>query len=281
MDKFKGILICTDLDGTLLKNNKTVSRENLEAIEYFKSEGGFFTFITGRMPFFVGGIYNEVKPNVPFGCINGGGLFDGAAQKYLWTAKIDERVGELIFAVDKTFCNVGIQVNTFFKTHYCKDCSAMKNFRKIVGVKDEFCDFDSSYDTIKDPIAKIIFASDYEDELLGVANLLKSHPLADNFILVRSEKTLFEILPKGAGKGTAFKKLAEYLNIEPQKGFAVGDYDNDISMIKAAGVGIAVSNASEGALAAADFVTVSNEENAIAKIICEIEGNTFFERDKI
>ena len=52
MAKFDGILICTDLDGTLLKKDKTVSRENLDAIEYFKANGGYFTYVTGRMPFF-------------------------------------------------------------------------------------------------------------------------------------------------------------------------------------------------------------------------------------
>ena len=46
MGKFDGILICTDLDGTLLKNDKSVSEENLRAIEYFKREGGRFTFVT-------------------------------------------------------------------------------------------------------------------------------------------------------------------------------------------------------------------------------------------
>ena len=70
--KFDGILICTDLDGTLYKNDKSISPKNCEAIEYFKQEGGLFTFVTGRMPFFVSNIYETVEPNVPFGCINGG-----------------------------------------------------------------------------------------------------------------------------------------------------------------------------------------------------------------
>ena len=52
MKKFEGCLICTDLDGTLFRSDKTVSKENIDAIEYFKSEGGYFTFVTGRMPFF-------------------------------------------------------------------------------------------------------------------------------------------------------------------------------------------------------------------------------------
>ena len=73
MKKFEGILFCTDLDGTLLRSDKTLSKRNLEAIEYFKSEGGLFTFVTGRMPCTALNLYNTVKPNAPIGCINGGG----------------------------------------------------------------------------------------------------------------------------------------------------------------------------------------------------------------
>ena len=76
MKKFEGILICTDLDGTLLRDDKSISAKTLEKIEYFKSEGGYFTFITGRMPFFVKNIYDLINPNAPFGCINGGGIYD-------------------------------------------------------------------------------------------------------------------------------------------------------------------------------------------------------------
>ena len=52
MGIFDGILICTDLDGTLLANDKSISDENLRAIEYFKENGGYFTFVTGRTPFY-------------------------------------------------------------------------------------------------------------------------------------------------------------------------------------------------------------------------------------
>ena len=85
------------------------------------------------------------------------------------------------------------------------------------------------------------------------------------------EKALYEILPKGISKGSVLPKLAEYLGIDMRRTVAVGDYNNDISMLKSAGVGIAVANATPEAKAAADFVTVSNEENAIAKIISDIE----------
>ena len=70
--------------------------------------------------------------------------------------------------------------------------------------------------------------------------MLKEHPDSDRFNFIRSERTLFEILPKGVNKGLAVKRLANYLNIDVKRTIAVGDYDNDASMLRAAGCGIAV-----------------------------------------
>ena len=56
---------------------------------------------------------------------------------------------------------------------------------------------------------------------------------------------------------------------------AIGDYDNDVGMLKAAGTGIAVANASKFALEAADCVTVSNEEHAIAEVIYGLESGKY------
>ena len=153
MGKFDGILICTELDGTLLRNDSTISVENLNAIEYFKQEGGIFTFITGRMPFFVSDIYNRVKPNAPFGCVNGGGLYDYHKHEYIWKSVMPASVVELIKCVDEKFPDVGIQVNTFYRTYFCKENQTMKNFRKITNLPNLIC----HYSEVKESIAKIIF----------------------------------------------------------------------------------------------------------------------------
>lgn len=267
MGKFDGILLCSDLDGTLLNSQHIISDKNKKAIEYFKSEGGLFTFVTGRMPFFVSDIYDCVNPNAPFGCVNGGGLYDGSAQKYVWTADMDSGVFDLVRNVDEKLPNVGIQVNTYDKVYFCKDNEVMVAFRKITKVENAVRD----YNEIDEPIAKIVFGSDSDDEIAELERLLKTNSISDRFDFIRSEKTLYEILPKGIGKGNAVTMLAKLLQIDDNKTIAVGDYNNDISMFKAAGVGIAVANACEDALAAADCVTVSNDENAIAEIIYNLE----------
>lgn len=267
MGKFDGLLICTDLDGTLLRNDKTVSLENREAIAYFKQEGGYFTFVTGRMPFFVSYALDAVKPNAPFGCVNGAGLYDAAKEEYVWTATMPDNVIALVQHIDEHFPHVGIQVNAFCKTYFCKENQTMANFRKVTGLENIVCD----YHNVHEPIAKIVFGSESEDEIQNIEKALKSHPLAGHFDFIRSEKTLYEILPKGICKGTSIVKLCDHLNVDISKSIAIGDYNNDISMFRAAGTGIAVSNACEEALKAADFVTVSNEEHAIAKVIYDLE----------
>lgn len=271
MGKFNGILICTDLDGTLLRNDGTISTENLNAIEYFKQEGGIFTFITGRMPFFVSHIYNAVKPNAPFGCINGGGLYDYIKQGYVWNSTIPKDVVGLIEFVDENFYDIGIQVNTFYKTYFCKENQTMRIFRERTNLPNII----RNYNEIKEPIAKIVFGSESEAEILRLNKIITKHPLAKYFDFIRSEETLFEILPKGIGKGTAIQKLVQYLNIDINKTIAIGDYNNDISMFKIAKIGIAVSNACKAALVAADYITVSNEEHAVAKVIYDLEKQKY------
>lgn len=267
MKKFEGILLCTDLDGTLLRNDKTVSKENLRAIEYFKQEGGLFTFVTGRMPFFVSNIYETVEPNVPFGCINGGGLYDHRAQRYVWTQTMPHSVLEMVAYADERITDLGIQVNTFEHVYFCKENDAMAEFRRITGLPNLAC----HYSAIKEPIAKIVFGDFCEESLHHLKELLDSHPMAGDFDFIRSEKTLYEILPKGIGKGAALKKLADFLRVDLSKTIAVGDYNNDVSMIRAAKLGVAVANACPDAKESADYVTVSNEEHAIARIIEELE----------
>ena len=271
MGKFDGILICTDLDGTLYRNDKTISEENRCAIEYFKREGGYFTFITGRLPYYSMDAYNLARPNVPFGCINGGGVYDGATDRYVWLCEISHDVVQLIACVDARFKGIGIQLCCFDKTYFSEENEMTEKFRKRTGLPNYIC----SYRDIKEPMGKIIFSSEDSDELTAIEETVKAHPLADKFDFVRSERTLFEILPKGVDKGLALKKLAEYLKLDIGQTIAIGDFDNDVGMLKAAKLGVAVSNASREALAAADAVTVSNEEHAIADVIYGLESGKY------
>ena len=272
MKKFDGLLICTDLDGTLLGSDGRVSKENLEAIEYFKDKGGAFTYVTGRLPCCVAGIYDMIKPNVPMGVINGGGIYDYSAGKYLRKKELSSEVMELVELAERNVEGIGIQVNTFETVYFSQENSAMEWFRRVTGMPNVV----RHYRAVDEPIAKIVFGDKRVEAIEQLMKLLKTHPLSEKFDFIRSEKALYEILPKGANKGCIIPQLCEIIGISPEKTVAVGDYNNDVSMLRAAHIGIAVANAVPEAKAAADRITVSNDEHALARIIHDIEAGEIF-----
>ena len=267
MKKFEGMLFCTDLDGTLYSDDKQVSKENLQAIEYFKSEGGYFTFITGRVPKTSEAICRTIQPNAPFGCMNGGAIYDPQKERYLWSLTLPEKALELVKCVDLELPEIGIQFNTEDAVLFYKDNEALKRFREITGRPLIPC----SYEQLKQPLLKVVFAHFDDRQIAATEELLNRHPDAEKYDFIRSERALYELLPKGASKGAALCKLAELLGIDIANTVAVGDFNNDVSMIQAAGIGYAVENAVAEAKAVADRMTVSNNHHAIAAIVEELE----------
>ena len=267
MGKFDGMLFCTDLDGTLYRTDGTVSRENLDAIRYFKAEGGLFTFITGRVPMTSREICRIIQPNAPFGCVNGGGIYDPVTDTFLWKTTLPAEAIELIAFVEERLPEIGIQVNTEQDVYFSRDNPAMEWFRQVTGMPPLM----RHYRDIPEPMLKVLFAHDDEAMLDEAARLLDSHPEAPNYDFIRSEKILYELLPKGVSKGNVLMKMAELLGIDPKNTVAVGDYENDVSMIQAAGIGYAVANARPAVKAVADRMTVSNDDHAIAAIVNERE----------
>lgn len=269
--KFEGVLFCTDLDGTLYSGDKTISKENLDAIEYFKSEGGLFTFITGRVPQVSKEICEIINPNAPYGCVNGAGIYSAEEDKYLWNMSLPDSAVDLVKEVDEKLPEIGIQFNTRDQILFKKFNNAMEYFRKVTGCPDLRC----NYEDLEEPILKVVLAHEDEAQILALVKFLNEHPKARLYDFIRSERRFYEILPKGASKGGLLKKLSELLGINPARTIAVGDYNNDVSMIKEAGLGFAVSNAVKEAKDAADYITVSNNESAIAAIIHGIDCGKF------
>lgn len=267
MGKFDGILIATDLDGTLLRGDKSISRENLSAIEYFKENGGIFTIVTGRPLVIIGEVYDIVRPNAPIGCFNGGGVYDMQKGEYVFSHPLERDALILIEYVENLMPDMSIQVCGFKNSYFCKMNDAMERHRITANFPDLRC----HYKDVKEDISKVLFAHSDEAQLFKLRDILKSHPLAEKFDFIRSDAEYFEILPKGMSKGENLSEIARVMGIDVKKTIGVGDNDNDVSMIERAGVGIAVANASDSAKKAADIITVSNEENAIEKVIKDLD----------
>ena len=101
--------------------------------------------------------------------------------------------------------------------------------------------------------------------ILKIKKLLDEHPLNEKFDFVRSEKHLYEILPKGSNKGVAIKELAKIL--ETDKTIAIGDFYNDIPMFKISDECYAVANAVDELKKISTSTIDSNTNDAVAKFI--------------
>ena len=91
--------------------------------------------------------------------------------------------------------------------------------------------------------------------------------LFNKYTIVRSAPFYLEFLGKTTNKGTALKTLCMNLNIPIENAIAVGDEENDQHMIKYAGLGVAMGNARNSIKEIADYVTDTNNENGVAKVI--------------
>ena len=177
----------------------------------------------------------------------------------------------MVREVDIKLPEIGFQLNTENDIIFCKENADMRRFRDITGVANHR----AHYNEVREPILKVVFAHDDMEQMRQIEEIETAHPVASLVDFIRSEKTFFEILPKGVSKGNVLTKMAEFLGVNKQKTIAVGDYYNDVSMIKAAGLGFAVGNALEDVKKIADYVTVGNDEDAIAAIIEGLDNGTY------
>ena len=267
MGKFDGMLLCTDLDDTLLTDNKQVSEKNRKAIDYFKSEGGLFTFSTGRVPMGARLILEYVVPNAPIVCFNGGGIYDFSENKILWSRKLDSDAISAVEYVDRRLDFVGIEICTEEKIYFSRINAKVREHQ----VLEKLPDNDLDYHDIPEVWQKVLFMTE-EHELNTVRRTISESPFADKYTFVQSSPWYYELLPKNSTKGDGLIQLGKLCGIDRSHIIAVGDNENDLEMVKMAGVGIAVENAIPIVKNSADYVTADNNSDAIAKVIYDLEN---------
>jgi hypothetical protein len=262
MGKFDGILLCTDLDDTLLTTDKRVSEENKRAIEYFKKEGGTFTFATGRVVHGAKLALDYITPNAPMVCFNGGGIYDFQRNKMLWSLYLDDEAVKVVELVDRQFPSAGIEICTDDTVYVSKMNKIVHEHLVFEKLPEEFADYHNIPETWK----KVLFMVE-ENELPALKELIQNSEFVDKYNFIQSSPNYYELLPIGSDKGSGLLKLAELLRMDPKRTVAIGDNENDVSLIQNAGIGVAVANAISEAHQVADYITVDNNSHALSTII--------------
>ena len=138
MGRFDGILMVSDLDGTLLCTDKSISARNLEAISHFEAEGGLFSFVTGRPPIAMTPVLEQLSPKIPFGCLNGGGVYDHHKECFVERTLISRDVFSLVEYVEKVIPTAGFEFVTFENSYLYRSNSVTEELRRFERLPDNY-----------------------------------------------------------------------------------------------------------------------------------------------
>lgn len=271
MNKFKGYLINSDFDGTFSGNENGMER-NIKAIEYFKSEGGYFSFNSGRDYTSMRIFYPKAfeLSNAPVVMCNGVAMYDTETKTHIGCSFLDSAVARKVASiVRENYPTLQIRIVLDPKDMTDEDVS---NIGDSYADYDRYWDrrtslFESGDDTEHD-VYKILLIGD--GRILDTAKTQLEGIFGDTLSYSKSSDILFEICSGSGNKGNGMMRSVEYLRakgIDIHTVVAMGDYENDIPMLKMADVAVCPSNALDCVKAVSDYVLCSCNDGLTADYI--------------
>lgn len=262
-------LIFSDYDGTLLGADGVVGERSAAAIRGYVRRGGNFVVCTGRMNDSIGadvrrrlGIENELIPVVGF---QGAYIVDGRDNPLYADGLSPDNVIRIIRRAEE----LGLHVHTYDPdtVYIGRADEIMLKYNRVTGAR--FCevgDLAAFVDAHRDKVypKTMVVAAEGEGERAKKQFDCVDLPGVEHYM---SSPTYIEFMSITAGKGNALRRVAAALGVPIGRTIAVGDNQNDISMIRAAGLGVAVGNALDCVKAVADYVTPVGDADPLAHII--------------
>ena len=255
-------LIATDLDGTLLRGDDTLSDRSRAVLARVAGAGAQHLVVTGRPAPRVRPLLEDLGSTGLAVCGQGAQLYDAGADELLWSVtldrelaetalgKIEAEVGLLYAAVDQD----GVDGLTLIEPGYLMPHPTLPAVR--VHRRD---------DLWTEPISKVLLRHPTlsDDELASAARTV----VGSLATVTMSGPGTVELQPCGVTKATGLALAAAHMGLEASATIAFGDMPNDIPMFDWAARGVAMANAHPELKAVADEVTLSNEDDGIAVVL--------------
>jgi Cof subfamily protein (haloacid dehalogenase superfamily) len=255
-------LIATDLDGTLLRGDDTLSDRSRAALARAVRAGARHLVVTGRPAPRVRPLLEDLGSTGLAVCGQGAQVYDAGADRLLWSVtldrelaetalgKIEAEVGEVYAAVDQD----GVDGLTLIEPGYRMPHPTLPAVR--VGRRD---------DLWGEPISKVLLRHpELSDDALAATARAVVGSLAT---VTMSGPGTVELQPCGVTKATGLALAADRLGLGAERALAFGDMPNDIPMFAWAARGVAMANAHPELKAVADEITLSNEDDGIAVVL--------------
>lgn len=269
-------LVALDLDGTLFDNSSRISERNLTTIRSITDKGIHVVISTGRP--FEGIPFDQIKgTGINYAITaNGSGIYEISTGKCLYENAMDE---ELVTPILNFLLTRDIHMDAFIGGKGYTPIQCVETAQKLT-VPSSIKNYIITTRTRLDNILQFI----HENQLKVQKMTLNFYPAADGTLIDRETVRKFlvsnpsittvcggynnlEFTRADANKGVGLRKLAEILGVNPDATMAIGDTENDLAIIEAAGIGVAMGNATDAVKARADYVTTTNTKDGVAAAI--------------
>ena len=260
-------LLFLDLDGTLLNDAKEITQGNREALERTLQRGHGVIITTGRPLKSALAQARRLGLDQP-GCYtiayNGAMVYDWGKQGNVFTRALD--IPSVIRVFEKAN-EIGEHIQTYDSFDVLVeprgDDEALRRYCKMVSMTHRVIG-DVHTDLQEDPVKCLVINYEKKDGLLKMQDWIRAN--MEGMDCFFSCEQFLEVVPKGMNKGEAVKMLCKLLGVEIEDAVACGDAANDLAMLKAAGIGVAMINGSDEVKAVADYITTrDNNHDGVAE----------------
>ncbi len=264
-------LIALDLDGTLMGETRVIPERTHRAVRQAIEDGGRVTIATGRAFAPTARFARDLQVNTPLICYQGALIRDHRDGQVVHAATIPLDVAREVVVYSQAR-QLKFQAYTEEDRAFADQVdSVTAQVAKLAGVPVTGVGDLAAW--LHRPLLKLLYFVTCRESVAGLVRELQTR-FNRRVQVVRSWDHLVEVTGPGVSKGAALARLAEHLGVAQASTMAVGDHDNDASMIAWAGLGVAMGNASRAAKDAADVVAppLAAEGAAWAIERCVLEG---------
>ncbi len=252
MDRLSDYLIFCDMDNTLLTAKEGIPSCNRTVIKLFTSMGGRFTVASGRPPESIRAALGDLSLSLPAISCNGSLLYDFQSNRVLRHASLDQNQASIaIREILQKFPRIGVEVMAGAGEMYVIHANPYTHAHQV---DEHLSGISCPLESVPDGWLKVVFAGDPET-VRKVGQYAKGRYYGRNNYFLPTNQIYLEIMPTGVGKASGMEQLCTLLGARMEKTIVIGDYYNDLEMMKKAGYAVAVANAPSEVRAAANEVT--------------------------
>lgn len=255
-------LIASDMDDTLLNHDNVISERNAKAIQSALDKGVKFMIATGRMYCSARPFALDLGLDVPLVTYNGALVKGSKSGEVFYEHKLNYATALEVLAYcqeHKYYAQVYIGDDIFVD----KKGKWSDMYSQIIGVP--ITEIGEDVYKIKEAPYKILVMTETED--FEPAWKAFAEKFAGKLVVTSSRDNFLELMEPGVNKWEAVKAVAASYDIKPEEVMCIGDSNNDIAMIKNAGIGVAVGNAKDSVKQHAKIVTASNNDDGVALVV--------------